>query len=70
MPRRVGAPRKWRADSIVYYNYPVPKFLDEKLNVLLKNINKDVVNPITKDELRRAALIEYIERRPELLKDE
>lgn len=66
MPR----PKKWFPGEFVHCCHPIPKTLDEQLNLLLRTVNNGSPTPIDKGDLVRAALAEYVKRREHLFTPE
>lgn len=63
-----GRPRKWLPTETVHLNFPVPADLNEKFDMICKNINKTISAPLSKGDFLRIAIEEFIERRPEFSK--
>lgn len=60
-----GRPRKFIPGEYVNYNYRIPLDLDKKFNMVIKNINEKIPNPMPKGDFLRLAIEEFIDRRPE-----
>ena len=60
----------WNSSNSVNWNYPVPKELHETFRRVVKNMNKALANPISLEQAKRLAAKEFIDRRPQFLKDD
>ncbi|MFA5629804.1 MAG: hypothetical protein WC958_06160 [Dehalococcoidales bacterium] len=62
-----GRTPKWTPGNHINWNYPIPKELNDKFNLVLKNMNKTLTSPIDKGEAIRLAAEEFVQRRPQFL---
>lgn len=64
-----GRPRKFQRGEYINYNYQVSVETDKRFTAVCNAINQTLASPLSKGDYVRLALNEFIDRRPEFLKE-